>query len=189
MGLRSRAAPFLRPIRDRLDFAATSRRRLRFARDGIEGICAELRQAIDCAPILREYGAQLGADPSIHGPLYIMNAQGDFSSLTIGDHVYIGPDVLIDLADTVTIGDHVSVVARTTLITHLDVGEGPLKARRPRKHGPVVLEAGAYIGAGVTVLHGVTIGREATIGAHCLVRHDIPAGSTFVSPEAVRLDE
>lgn len=189
MGLRSRAAPVLGPVRDRLGFLPRSRRRARYLRDGIEGICMELRQAIDCAPILREYGANVGALPSIHGPLHIMNAGGDFSRLTIGDHVYIGPDVLIDLADNVTIGDHVSIVARSNLITHLDVGEGPLKERRPRKQGPVVIEAGAYLGAAATVLHGVTIGREATIGAHCLVRHDVPPGAMYVSPEAMPLPE
>ena len=158
-------------------------------RDGIEGICMDLRQAIDCAPILREYGAKVGSAPSIHGPLHIMNASDNFSRLTIGDHVYIGPDVLIDLADTVTIGNHVSIVARSNLITHLDVGEGPLKERRPRKQGSVVIEDGAYLGATVTVLHGVTIGREATVGAHCLVRHDVPARSTYVSPEAAPVPE
>lgn len=189
MGLRSRAAPILRPVRDKFGFAARSRRRVHYMRDGIEGICVELRQAIDCAPILREYGATVGSAPSIHGPLHIMNAAGDFSALRIGDNVYIGPDVLIDLADTVTIGNHVSIVARSNLITHIDVGEGPLKERRPRKHGPVVIEDGAYLGAAVTVLHGVTIGREATIGAHCLVRHDVPAQATYVSPEAAPVPE
>lgn len=189
MGFRSKSAPMLRPVRKNLKFVSKSRRRVRFLRDGIEGICMELRDAIDCAPILREYGATVGSAPSIHGPLHIMNAPGDFSTLTIGDHVYIGPDVLIDLADTVTIGNHVSIVARSNLITHLDVGEGPLKERRPRKHGPVAIEDGAYLGAAVTVLHGVTIGREATIGAHCLIRHDVPAHATFVSPEALPLSE
>jgi acetyltransferase-like isoleucine patch superfamily enzyme len=184
MDIRSRAAPILGPVRRNLGFAAKSRRRVRFLRDGIEGICMELRQAIDCGPILREYGAIVGRNDSIHGPLHIMNAPGDFSRLVIGHDVYIGPDVLIDLADSVTIGDYVSIVARTNLITHLDVGEGPLKARRPRKQGPVVIEDGAYLGVAVTVLHGVTIGREATIGAHCLVRKDVAASATYVSPEA-----
>jgi acetyltransferase-like isoleucine patch superfamily enzyme len=188
MGLRSRAAPLLRPVRKNLGVAGRSRRRLRYLRDGIEGICVELRQAIDCGPILREYGATVGDGDSIHGPLYIMNAPGDFKRLRIGHHVYIGPGVLIDLADSVTIGDHVSIVSRSNLITHIDVGEGPLKQRRPRKQGPVVIEDGAYLGAAVTVLHGVTVGREATIGAHCLVRHDVPAGATYVSPEGQPLE-
>lgn len=189
MDLRSRAAPYLRPVRKNLAFVGTSRRRARYFRDGIEGICMELRQAIDCAAILREYGAKVGSAPSIHGPLHIMNAPGDFSRLTIGDEVYIGPDVLIDLVDTVTIGSQVAIISRSNIMTHIDVGPGPLKERRPRRHGPVVIEDGAYLGAGVTVLHGVTIGRQATIGAHCLVRKDVAAHSTYVSPEAALLPE
>lgn len=189
MGFRSKAAPALRPLRRNLAIGGKYRRRVRYLRDGIEGICMELRQAIDCGPILREFGANVGANDSIHGPLHIMNAPGDFSRLTIGHDVYIGPDVLIDLADSVTIGNYVSVVARTSIMTHIDVGPGPLKERRPRKQGPVVIEDGAYLGTAVTILHGVTIGREATIGANCLVRKDIPAYATYVSPEARPLDE
>jgi serine acetyltransferase len=39
----------------------------------------------------------------------------------------------------------------------------------------------------VTVLHGVTIGEQATVGAHCLIRKPVAAGETWVSPEAVAL--
>lgn len=184
MSLRARLAPALRPVRDNLAFAGRSRRRLRYFRDGIEGICVELRNAIDCGPILREFGATVGPHDSIHGPLYIWNAPGDFRHLTFGHHAYIAPGVLIDLTDTVTIADYVAIGPGSHLITHIDVGESPLKQRRPRKHGPILIEEGAYLGVGVTVLHGVTIGREATIGANSLIRHDVPAGATYVSPDA-----
>ena len=182
--LRSNLAPALRPLRARLEMLGRWRRRLRYFRDGIEGIAMELRCAIDCVPILREYGASVGEGCTITGPLHIMNADRDFSRLHIGDRVYIGTDFLIDLADTVSIGDDCSLGMRSSLITSFDVGEGPLKARRPRRQGPIRIEAGTYIGTAATVLHGVTIGAEATIGAHCLVNRDVPAGATYVSPLA-----
>lgn len=37
-----------------------------------------------------------------------------------------------------------------------------------------------WIGAGVTILNGVTIGSKAVIGAGSLVSHDIPAQSVAV---------
>lgn len=147
----------------------------------------ELRSTIDAVPILREYGAKVGDECTIAGPLHIMNADTDFSRLRIGDRVYLGTDVLIDLADRVTVGDECSIGMRSNFITSFDVGPGPLKAKHPRKQGPIVIEPGTYLGTGVTVLHGVTIGREATVGAHCLVNRDVPAGATYVSPLATPL--
>lgn len=186
--VRATLRPMLLPVKGGTRWVGRWRRRARYLRDGIEGICMELRGAIDCAPILREFGASVGANATIYGPLHLMNAEDDFRRLTIGRDVYVGTDVLIDLADNVTIGDFISIGMRSSLITSFDVGPGPLKERRPRKQGPVVLERGCYLGTGVTVLHGVTIGEEATVGAHALIRKDVPAHATIVSPEPYPLD-
>jgi acetyltransferase-like isoleucine patch superfamily enzyme len=40
--------------------------------------------------------------------------------------------------------------------------------------------AGAWLGARVTVLDGVRIGDRAVVGAHAVVRDDVPAGATAV---------
>ena len=136
------------------------------------------------AEILREFGATVGRDVSIHGPIHIVNADGDFSRLTIGDRVHLGTDVLIDLADTVVIEDEATLSMRCSLITHIDVGLGPLRERRPRAQAPVRIGRGAYLGIGATVLHGVSVGAEATIGAHALVDRDVAAGTTLLAPRA-----
>lgn len=183
MQLRSALRPVLLPVKRATGWLPRARRRLRYLRDGIEGICAELRTTADPVPILREFGATVGRNPSIFAPLHLVNADGDFRNLTIGDNVHIGADTLIDLADRVTIADYATISMRCTLITHIDVGPGPLKERRPRQQGPVALERGCYLGTGVSILHGVTIGPEATIGAHTLVRDDVPANATLVSPD------
>lgn len=183
--VRSASAPALRPVRRQVDRFSAWRRRARYLRDGIEGIAAELRTVTHGhAEILRAYGAKVGRDCSIYAPLVIVNAAGDFSKLTIGDRVHLGADVLIDLADAVRIDDEATISMRCTLITHLDVGPGPLRERRPRKQAPVRIGPGAYLGAGATILHGVTVGTEATVGAHALVRRDVPPGATVLSPEA-----
>ncbi|MBI2767795.1 MAG: hypothetical protein HYX53_18010 [Chloroflexi bacterium] len=76
---------------------------------------------------------------------------------------------------------------RCSLITHIDVGPGPLRERRPREQAPVRIGRSAYLGAGATILHGVTVGELATVGAHALVNRNVPAGATVVSPLAVEL--
>jgi maltose O-acetyltransferase len=166
------------------------RRRLqaRYLRDGIEGIAMELRTAPNQhAEILRQFGAQVGADCSIYTPLHIVNAGVDFSNLHIGNRVHLGADVLFDLADRITIEDEATLSMRCTLITHIDVGPGPVRDRVPRKTGPVRIGPGAYLGAGATVLHGVSVGAAAVLGAHALVNRDVGPGETVVSPLASEL--
>lgn len=181
--------PLARPMQRILGGFGRQRRRARYLRDGIEGIAMELRTTTrEHAAILREFGATVGRDCSIHGPLHIVNAGSDFSKLHIGDRVHLGANVLIDLADSVYIEDEATISMNCTLITHIDVGPGPLRERRPRQTGPVRIERGAYLGAGATVLHGVTVGSCATVGAHTVVRKDVPANATVVAGDAIVLE-
>jgi acetyltransferase-like isoleucine patch superfamily enzyme len=188
--LRMALAPFLRPLRRRLRVFGRSRLRARYFRDGIEGIAMELRttpaQHVD---ILRQYGAKVGENVSIHGPIHIVNAAENFARLTIGNNVHLGTDVLIDLADTVTIEDSATLSMRCSIITHIDVGPGPLREKRPRQQAPVRIAAGAYLGLGATILHGVTVGAGATVGAHALVDRDIAPGATVAAPRARLIGE
>lgn len=187
---RSGIAPMARPLKRSLGFVGRSKRRARYLRDGIEGIAMELRTTPNAhAEILREFGARVGEEVSIHGPIHIVNAVGDFSGLSIGDRVHLGTDVLIDLADSVTIEDEATLSMRCSIVTHLDVGPGPLRERRPRQQGPVTIGRGAYLGLGATVLHGVTVGAEATVGAHALVDRDVAPGATLLAPRARQAGE
>jgi acetyltransferase-like isoleucine patch superfamily enzyme len=182
---RSAITPVARPMRRSFGFAGRSRRRARYLRDGIEGIAMELRATPNAhVAILREFGAQVGDDVSIHGPIHIVNAEGDFRRLTIGNRVHLGTDVLIDLADDVFIDDEATLSMRCNIVTHIDVGPGPLKDRHPRAQGEVQIGRGAYLGIAATVLHGVTVGAEATIGAHALVDRDVAPGATLLAPRA-----
>ena len=49
---------------------------------------------------------------------------------------------------------------------------------------PVILEEGVWLGAGVKVLKGVTIGRHAVVGAGALVTKSIPEGAIAVGVPA-----
>jgi acetyltransferase-like isoleucine patch superfamily enzyme len=187
---RNLIAPAARPVRRGLGFAARSRWKARYLRDGIEGIAMELRTTTNAhVDLLRAYGAKVGRDVSIHGPIHIVNADADFRMLTLGDRVHLGTDVLIDLADRVTIEDEATLSMRCSVITHMDVGPGPLRETRPRRQAPVRIASGAYLGIGATVLHGVTVGEAATIGAHALVDRDVAPGATLLAPRARTIAE
>jgi UDP-2-acetamido-3-amino-2,3-dideoxy-glucuronate N-acetyltransferase len=50
-----------------------------------------------------------------------------------------------------------------------------------------VVEQGAALGAGVTVICGVLIGKGALVGAGSVVTRDIPAGETWAGVPATKI--
>ena len=131
------------------------------------------------ADALRQFGAKVALDAGVIGPVSIVNARYDFSNLSIGPRTHIGSEVFFDLADNVTIEPCATLSMRVTIITHLDVGRGPLIYERPRQLGPVVVGYGAFIGANATILHGVKIGALAVVAAGAVVTRDVPDGAVY----------
>lgn len=189
----SAARPLLaapgRPLKSALNALYRLYLRWVFLKEDIDGIEAALRHMrLGHADVLRQYGAAIDPDCTIVGPLSIVNAPGNFANLTVGPRAHIGSEVFIDLADRVTIGEGATVSMRAVIITHLDVGRGPMIERRPRQAGPVVIGPGAFVGAGATILHGVTIGAEAVIPAGVVVTRDVPPRSILTRSGVARPD-
>lgn len=130
--------------------------------------------------ILKKYGAKIGKNCDIHSPLIIHNAYIDYSNLVIGDNCHIGKDVFLDLKDKILIESNVTISMRTTILTHTSVvPTGPLREKKlPYSQAPVTIKAGAYIGAGVIILEGVTIGEESIVAAGAVVTKNVPPCST-----------
>jgi acetyltransferase-like isoleucine patch superfamily enzyme len=163
-------------------FAGWRRAKLRYIylRESIEGVQNQVRHMRSGhADALRQFGAQVAEDAGIIGPVSIVNSRYDFSNLAIGPKTHIGSEVFFDLADRITIEACATLSMRVIVITHLDVGRGPLIFERPRQLGAVRIGYGAFIGAGAVILHGVTIGREAVVAAGAVVTHDVPPGMIY----------
>jgi acetyltransferase-like isoleucine patch superfamily enzyme len=74
---------------------------------------------------------------------------------------------------------------RTTILTHQDLGQSPLKKRiYPTQQSPVLIKKGAYIGAGAILLQGVSIGKLSVVGAGAVVTKDVPDFSLVVGVPA-----
>jgi maltose O-acetyltransferase len=151
---------------------------------GIEAINRQLLRVDRVDEILAEFGASIGADTVLHGPLVIHNAASDYSNLQVGDTVHIGRLVILDLAERVVISDHTVVSMGATILTHSDVGERPLASRYPRESAPTRIGPGAYLGANVTVLAGCDIGRESVVAAGAVVTRPVPDGATVAGVPA-----
>ena len=70
----------------------------------------------------------------------------------------------------ITIGDNVQIAANVQLISN---NHDPYE-RMILTCKPVVIEDGAWIGAGATILPGVRVGKHAIVGAMAVVTKDVP---------------
>lgn len=80
----------------------------------------------------------------------------------IGAFTYINALAGVEIGKEVQIGSHCSIYSVSTI---------------DNKTGKVVLEENCCLGSHSTVMPGVTIGKNAIVGAHSFVNKNIPPGS------------
>jgi acetyltransferase-like isoleucine patch superfamily enzyme len=109
------------------------------------------------------------------------------NKIEIGHGTYINRYTILDAHQGISIGRDV-MIGPHCFITDGDHGTAPggsVKSQ-PMTTNPVIIEDEAWLGAHVTILPGVRIGRGAVIGAGSVVTHNIPAGAiAFGSPANV----
>jgi acetyltransferase-like isoleucine patch superfamily enzyme len=101
--------------------------------------------------------------------------------LKIGSHIHISCHCAIIGNAGITIEDFSQVSSRVTILSGSDdfTGESLLGPCIPRKfklklvESPIVVKRHVIIGAGCTILPGVTIGEGVAVGAHSLVKYDL----------------
>jgi len=129
--------------------------------------------------LLRMFGARVGRHTVIHRLSLINVDRGGFKALVIGEHCFVGDEVLLDLAATVRLEDHVTLAARAQVLTHLNVGyrDHPLQERFPRQTAGVTIHRGTFVGAGSLILAGLAVGPEAFVAAGSVVTRDVGSGA------------
>jgi UDP-2-acetamido-3-amino-2,3-dideoxy-glucuronate N-acetyltransferase len=117
-------------------------------------------------------GAHIGRDCNICSHCLIE------SDVIIGDRVTVKSGVQLwnglRVADDVFIGPNVSFTNDRT----------PRSKHRPVRFEQTVVESGASIGAGVTILPKVLIGRDAMVGAGAVVTRSVPANAVVAGNPA-----
>ncbi len=141
---------------------------------------------------------RLGERVYIADRAVISRARGD-GFVKLGDRVEINRDCILEVMDgaSITIGEQVGLqigcmlyaaIAPITIGARAEIAcyctfysyDHGIEAGREifgqplTSKGPIVVEEDAWLGVGVKVLSGVTIGRGAVIGAGSVVTRDIP---------------
>lgn len=128
------------------------------------------------APWLRLLGARIGSGTILHDVRFFNLYRGGLAALTVGAECFVGDECLLDLAASVVLEDQVTLAERVVVLTHTNVGfaDHPLQRHFPAMEAPVVFERGCFVGACVTVLPGVRVGRESFVAAGAVVTDDVP---------------
>ena len=106
--------------------------------------------------------------------------------IDIGSHTLLTPGLQVVSAHHVQIGDNVMIASRV-YISDADWHEIYDRLDSPGPTAPVVLENNVWLGEGVKVCKGVTIGENSVIGAGSVVTKDIPANVVAAGNPAKKL--
>jgi acetyltransferase-like isoleucine patch superfamily enzyme len=140
---------------------------------------------------LRLLGVSVGQRTVIHDVRFFNLYRRGFAGLTIGDDCFLGDECLLDLAEGIQLGPQVTLAERVLILTHMNVGyrDHPLQAAFPPLAAPVHLEEGCFVGANVTILAGVTVGRQSFVAAGSVVTGDVPPRTLVAGVPARALRE
>jgi maltose O-acetyltransferase len=130
------------------------------------------------ASMFRKAGMAIGSDVTIIGPLNLELSLNEetIGGISIGDNVYLNAGTRLACRNSrISIGDDVQVGPRVSFetATHGIVYEP--EVGRGLDHQEIHVGSKVWIGAGATILPGVTIHEAAVIAAGAVVTRDVPA--------------
>jgi len=125
---------------------------------------------------LRLLGARIGRRVILHDVRFFNLYRRGLPGLSLGNECFLGDECLLDLAESITFEDQVTLAERVLILTHMNVGytDHPLQTRFPALAAPVTLGRGCFVGANVTILPGVRVGAGSFIAAGSVVTADVP---------------
>ena len=109
---------------------------------------------------------QIGENSIVYNQLTVVRPK----NVKIGKNVTVMNGALMMSAGGITLEDNVLIAANVQLISN---NHDPYD-RYVITCKPILIKEGAWVGAGATILPGVTVGKHAIIGANSVVSKNIP---------------
>ncbi|OXS34792.1 sugar O-acetyltransferase [Streptomyces sp. XY006] len=123
-------------------------------------------------PVLAELLGSVAAGAHVRPPLYV-----DYgSNITIGARTFVNFNLTaLDVA-AITIGEDCQIGPNVQLLTPTHPLEPGPRRDKLEAARPITIGDNVWLGGGVIVCPGVTIGADSVIGAGAVVTKDVPAG-------------
>ncbi len=130
--------------------------------------------------ILRQLLGEIGHDSIIEPPFYCSYGRNTH----IDDHVYVNFSCTILDNNEVRIGRHVMLGPAVQIYTAAHLLQAQTRIQGWEVAKPIAIEDNVWIGGGATLLPGVTIGRNAVVGAGAVVTRSVPADTVVAGNPA-----
>jgi maltose O-acetyltransferase len=121
---------------------------------------------------LKELLADLGEDVEIRSPFFCDFGDG----ISVGERTFVNSNcTMLDCA-TITIGRECLLASSVQLVTATHPVDPVARRSAWELAMPISLGDGVWLGAGVVVCPGTSIGENTVVGAGSIVTRDLPAG-------------
>ena len=124
---------------------------------GDEAAACVLRSCLFPQMVLKIGKAKIGKNVRVGRWLTVHASKGSFKNLEIGNDVYLGKNLLIDLTERVTIGNRAGIGMNVTVITHADFGNSHLSEHYPPVAAQVEIMEDATVNWGCVINKGTRI--------------------------------
>jgi len=129
------------------------------------------------ARIRKKYWKRLG----------VSMGEGTFSNLGMVVTTPQHGDVWVEIGDHVSIAPHVSFICSEEANNGTEICEIPYVKEQITREGKIIIKDNVWIGANVTILSGVTVGKCTVIGAGSVVLHDLEPYSIYAGVPARKI--
>ena len=130
---------------------------------------------------MRKIFPEMGEGSSVLAPVTGVR----FHEVKIGKNVIVMNGCLMMAAGGITIGDETQIAANVQLISN----NHDLEDRNVITCKPINIGKRVWVGAGATILPGVTIGDNSVVGAGSVVTKDVPADTIVAGNPAKFIKE
>lgn len=164
-------------IADDPDSQRISRRAIRLADAYHRAFVAD---EVAARSLLEELLGELGDDAFVRPPLFVDYGE----NIRIGARTFVNFNLTaLDVAQ-ITIGEDCQIGPNVQLLTPTHPVEPQPRRDKLEAAKPIVLGNNVWLGGGVIVCPGVTIGDDTVVGAGSVVTRDLPAGVVAVGNPA-----
>jgi len=124
------------------------------------------------------WGNRVNISPGVQ---ILSREEGHFGNLMIGNESEIGDNTILDVSSNIEIGNQVSIGPNSVLYTHNHLYQDISLAawKGGVKTAPIIIEDGAWIASGVTILPGVTIGKHAVVASSAVVTKSLEGYAVY----------
>lgn len=112
---------------------------------------------------------------------------GPAGSIELGDGVVLMSGVELSAESKIVIEDRVVIARNVTVVDNQHTfsdPDTPIWDQGVDRIAPITLRRGAWVATAATILPGVTVGRNARVGANAVVTQDVPDNTTVVGVPA-----